>query len=670
MTAATITRPDPLDTALRYLGLGFSVIPVKARDKRPALASWKEFQTRRATEDEVRSWFKNHDLNVALVTGAVSRIVAVDADDADAVAWMQAHHPSTMRARTGKGAHFLFRHPGHEVRNGAKLGGRALDVRGDGGYIVAPGSIHPTGALYREEGDWTAEPPTFQSAWLGDRVLPLVVPQAALERRVQAYIDAIPGEAQGGRDNQAYKVACKLVREFALTDETALGFLCSWNAKCDPPLPMGDLRRILTSAAKSGRSPLGSKLDPTPWAAPAPAQQGVAVDDGGSGDLRDLLTKTDKGGIKRTPGNLAKILRLDPQWGALLALNEMTRDLLYKGQVVGDVFVDWVQEQIEDHYGTAWGRDEVAAKLVAQATLQIIHPVREWMLTLTWDGTERIAKLAAEVLGNPEPLATHYLRCTMVGAVRRVMHPGTKVDTLPVLEGPQGIGKSTFWRDLFGEQWFSDSPIDLESKDGMMNLHRPWCTELSEIDHATSTKAAERIKGFLSSSQDVFRPPFAKAVAVFPRSCTLVATTNREGFLVDASGSRRFWPIKVATINLGRLAEWREQLWAEAIDLYKAEVPHWLTSVQEKMREEDAARFEVADPWSEELRLAIEALSRAGSYPSAGYTSSDLLTQMGIMVDRRNIPAEMRLASLMRKAGWVKRATPGDRSRTRRWFHD
>ena len=68
MTAAPITRPDPLDTALRYLGLGFSVIPVKARDKRPALASWKEYQTRRATEEEVRGWFKNHDLNVALVT--------------------------------------------------------------------------------------------------------------------------------------------------------------------------------------------------------------------------------------------------------------------------------------------------------------------------------------------------------------------------------------------------------------------------------------------------------------------------------------------------------------------------------------------------------------------------------------------------------------------------
>jgi putative DNA primase/helicase len=492
-------------------------------------------------------------------------------------------------------------------------------------------------------------------------VQPLVKPQAALERRVQAYLDAIPGAPEGQRDNDAFRVACKLVREFALPDETAMAYLGQWNARCTPPLPATDLRRILASAVKSGSAAFGSKLESQTW-----VDSAVPVDDGGPGDLRDQLVKTEKGGIKRTPGNLAKILRLDSRWGSHLALNEMSRDLLFKGKVVGDTFVDWVQEQIEDHWGTSWGRDDVAQKLFAQASLQIIHPVRVWLRGLEWDRTERIHRVAQEILGSDSPMATHYLRCTLVGATRRVLYPGTKMDTLPVLEGPQGLGKSTFWRTLAGPKWFSDSPINLEDKDGMMTLHRKWCTELSEIDHATGNKAAERIKAFLSSSEDVFRPPFGKAVQVFPRSCFMVGTTNREGFLVDPSGSRRFWPIKCTKVDQTLLGEWRDQLWAEAMYIHSAGVPHWLDKGQEWLREGEAGQFEAADPWDEQIDTAVKARVLAGKDLSEGYSAAELLDQMGIPVAQQTRALEMRLTALLRKKEWSRRQI--GLSRHRRWF--
>ena len=669
MTAATIQRPNPLDQALRFLALGYSVIPVKSRDKRPSIA-WKQYQTRKPTVDEVTAWFTGHDeLNIAIITGAVSGVVVVDADSAEATTWMQAHHPSPIRSKTAKGAHFLFAHPGHEVRNGAKLGGMALDVRGDGGYIVAPGSIHPNGSVYMEEGDWTKpmDMPVFQGSWLGEKVQPMAT-QQDIERRVSAYMERIPGEAEGGRDNQAFKVACKLVREFALPEDTALVHLAQWNTRNTPPLPLTDLKTKIQSALKAGRSPIGSKLDAGKWTAPQQHALGADVDSGGAGSLQDVLIRANGGGIKKTPGNLAKILRMDAQWGPALTLNEMSREVLYNGAFIGDVFIDWVQEQIEDHHGVSFGREDVAAKVLAQASQNTVHPVREWLKTLKWDGTERIHRVAEEVLGSNLPLSTHYLRSMMVGAVRRVFYPGTKVDTLPVLEGPQGLGKSTFWKTLVGAQWFSDSPLDLDSKDGFINLHRKWCTELAELDHMTHGKAAERVKAFLSSSEDVYRPPFGKSAGAHPRSCFMVGTTNRQGFLMDPTGSRRFWPIKCLKVDIELLAEWRLQLWAEAVDLHANGVPHWLDSTQERMREEQAAEFQAEDPWVQEVRNALEALPKTGKFLGDGVSVSDVLASMGIHVHQMNHAATTRVGEIMRGIG-MKRRLKG-KERRALWFSE
>lgn len=666
--AAPIRRPNPLDQALRLLSMGFSVIPIRARDKKPKVP-WKAYQERLPTEAELRGWFADGDLNVGIVTGAISGVVVLDADNQQAAEWMVSHRNSPMKTRTGKGMHFWFRHPGVHVKNDVKTLGMPLDVRGDGGFVVAPGSVHPSGAIYEEDGAWGPATglPIFDPAWIGHhrKAAPKVQPlQSAtdLTRRVRAYLDQVEPAVEGhGGDAHTFRVACKLMRGFSLSEDEAYAYLTEWNVRCTPPWSEAELRTKLQSALKYGTEPMGYLLaaDNPPityWAPPA-EESPEPAEDGGTGTLAERLTKDKAGRVKRTPGNLAKILRFDSAWGPALRLNTMSQDITFNGQVVSDSFVDFVQERLEDHFGVAWGREDVAAKIRAQAETAPFHPVRDWLLQLPrWDGTERIHRVSSEILhALDQPLAPAMVRGTLIAAVRRAMEPGCKVDTVPVLAGPQGWGKSTFWRVLAGAQWFGDSSIDLESKDAYLVLARRWIFELPEVDHAISTKAAERIKGFISSPEDTYRPPYGRTVQVFPRSSIIVGTTNRDGFLADPTGSRRFWPIKIgAPVNLTLLSTWREQLWAEALDLARNGAQHWLDQGQDTLRETESEKFEATDPWEDLLDVALGAFLRAGRPSSEGFALGEMLSGMGVPVSQQNRAASMRLAEILKGRKWMR----------------
>lgn len=383
----------------------------------------------------------------------------------------------------------------------------------------------------------------------------------------------------------------------------------------------------------------------------------------------DRLHRNRDGGVLKVPANLAKILRFDPEWGSRLTLNEMSQDICHDGEPRKDHFVDTVQEWIQDTYHLNFGRDEIRAKLLAQCSQNPVHPVREYLQGLpAWDGVERLRVVPEKILhADPHPLNPQYIIRWAVGAVRRVMHPGCKVDTTLVLAGPQGYLKSTFFQVLAGE-WFGDSPIDLQNKDGYLVLHRSWITELGEIDHLTSIQSQERVKAFLSSRQDIFRAPYAASATVFPRTCILVGSTNQDGFLTDATGSRRFWPIKVtAPIEVDLLRSWRDQLWAEALSLEEAGVDHWLESSMDIMRESQARDFSADDPWEHMVKEAAETRVRAGRSISDGIPISELMDLMGLPKAQQTKGASMKLANLLRSIGWEQFRDSNPRTRSRLW---
>ena len=238
-----------LDHARRYLALGLSVIPVPRADgtrfdgKVPAIA-WREYQSRLATESEVLAWFAaNTPTNFAIVTGAVSDLVVVDADSEEARRWVARTLTYTpWQVKTSRGFHLYYRHPDVRVTNRARIetgaGRLALDCRGDGGFVIAAGSVHASGFLYREAGDWSAprsEVPRFWPGWLerpkatSTRVTSTHRPTGDVLTRARQYLAVIPVPIIGqGSDNATLYAACRLVRGFQLSPADAEALLWEW----------------------------------------------------------------------------------------------------------------------------------------------------------------------------------------------------------------------------------------------------------------------------------------------------------------------------------------------------------------------------------------------------------------------------------------------------------
>jgi hypothetical protein len=240
-----------LDEALKYWGLGWSIIPL-GRDKRPLIPEWSPYQKRRATKDEIEQWWtKWPDANIGIVTGSISGIVVLDADSVEASEHIQKKEmPPTPQVRSGKGTHHYFKHPGGRFPNRVGLV-PGLDVRGDGGYVVAPPSIHPTGRQY----EWAP----FLSPW---EVPPDELPPWVLEGcrgngsgstgLVKAknppgwQYEALRGVSEGQRNQTTAQLAGNYIRR-RLSDEEILLLLRGWNQQNRPPLPDGEIVQIVRS---------------------------------------------------------------------------------------------------------------------------------------------------------------------------------------------------------------------------------------------------------------------------------------------------------------------------------------------------------------------------------------------------------------------------------------
>jgi hypothetical protein len=243
-----------LDAALALRRRGLAVIPVPrprpggpvgqpGDGKVPAIA-WRAYQTRLPTEAEVRKWFATEQ-NLAIVTGAISGVVVVDCDSPEALRWWTRNRPYTAwQTQTARGWHLYYAHPGVRVANRARLetrdGRLALDVRGDGGFVIAAGSVHASGATYREAGDWSVARealPRFSPGWLQRPERPVApirstvrpVTERDVLARASAYLAAIPRPEIGhGSDVATLSAACRLVRGFALAASDAEALLWQW----------------------------------------------------------------------------------------------------------------------------------------------------------------------------------------------------------------------------------------------------------------------------------------------------------------------------------------------------------------------------------------------------------------------------------------------------------
>lgn len=307
-----------------------------------------------------------------------------------------------------------------------------------------------------------------------------------------------------------------------------------------------------------------------------------------------------RGNIINSLNNLILILRNDPNLKGIV-FNQFSDSLEIKGEVPwkhpGRFWRDADDAQLVSYidltYGTFSARNyEIAVTKVADD--RSYHPVREFLQGLPeWDGIPRVDTLLIDYLGAED---NEYVRAvtrkTLVAAISRVMRPGCKFDNMLVLNGPQGIGKSTLIAKL-GREWFSDSLnlSDTKDKTAAEKLQGYWIIEIGELAGMRKTEV-ETLKGFLSKQNDIYRASFGRRATPHLRQSIFIGTTNAEdGYLRDTTGNRRFWPVKVT--GNGTLKVWDltdediMQIWAEALHLYKAGEPLYLNAQLTELAERE-----------------------------------------------------------------------------------
>lgn len=299
--------------------------------------------------------------------------------------------------------------------------------------------------------------------------------------------------------------------------------------------------------------------------------------------------------------------------------------------------------------------ETVRQAVLIEARDRAFHSVRDYLNSAVWDGTPRCGTWLSTYLGvNDDPYSRAVGRKFMISAVARGFVPGCKVDTMLVLEGEQGIGKSTALRILFGDCRFSDQMFDLASKEASIQLQGKWCIELSELDAMRKAEITS-IKAFLSRSFDRFRPLYAKAANDFPRQCVITGTTNSDDWLRDASGGRRFWPVHCTRVDREALCRDRDQLWAEALALFQAGEQWHLTAEEETYAVAEQSQRYAEDPWARFIDLYVWIRKRV--------TIEEILTESAINLRPGQVDAlaRRRVADYLRRWGFERKRSGSSR---------
>ena len=294
-------------------------------------------------------------------------------------------------------------------------------------------------------------------------------------------------------------------------------------------------------------------------------------------------------------------------------------------------------------------KEDVADEMEAEARRNQYDPLQEYLGNLEWDKTPRIDNWLVDYMGCvASPYVTAIAPRILIGAVARARRPGCKLDTMPVLEGPQGIGKSTAIRYLFGERFFIDDLSDFSSKDSFQLIQGAWAVEVAELSAMAKAEVSD-VKKFLSKVQDKFRAPYERAPVQVPRRSIFIGSVNPEhgaGYLKDSTGARRFWPVACGKIDLRRILRDRDQLWAEAVVRFVAgEKWHLETAELVRLAEAQQSERREVHPWEEVLRAYL-----VGRYET---TIAELLEHaIKLPVERRDTRASRTVGGILRALGW------------------
>jgi predicted P-loop ATPase len=400
----------------------------------------------------------------------------------------------------------------------------------------------------------------------------------------------------------------------------------------------------------------------------------------------NVLILNDQGKVKPLLANAIIVLREASEFKGVLAYDEFSLYTVTKNPAPwqsagGSNWTDY-----DDSRTSEWLQHRgvfVNSKLAGEA-VQVLarensfHPVRQYLNSVMWDGTGRIDRWLTTYLGAEENSFSRAIGPRwLTSGIARIMQPGCRVDHTLVLEGPQGIQKSTALERLAGADWFSDQISSLDSKDSKIELHGRWILELAELASIRRSQI-ERIKSFLTSPSDHFRVPYEVRCSHVPRQNIFAGSVNDAAYLADPTGSRRFWPVHCGKIDIDAIARDRDHLWAEAFHTYQLGSPWWLETpeLNELAGEQQDERYE-AGPWDDLILAWIERPVPAAFRPDPPFTASrdrvtvtDILVHaIGKSVNDFTQRDQNSVARCLIHAGWSRWRGPKDSIGTRPWLY-
>jgi predicted P-loop ATPase len=362
-------------------------------------------------------------------------------------------------------------------------------------------------------------------------------------------------------------------------------------------------------------------------------------------------------------------LRQDPDLHDAIGYDEMqrvamlTRPLFeaqptFLARPLEDSDVATIQEFFQVKGLRRIGRDTVHQAVEARARERSYHPVRDYLRGLQWDGIERLDTWLTKYLGvEPSTYSNGIGAMFLISMAARILLPGCKADHMMVLEGPQGILKSTACRVL-GGQWFSDSLPDITAgKDAQQHLRGKWLIEVAEL-HAMGKAEASLLKSFISRTVERYRPSYGRFEVIEPRQCIFIGTTNRNGYLRDETGGRRFWPVRTTSIDVRGLADDRDQLFAEACVRLDRGEQWWpnkeferdhIAGEQRERYENDAWEEIIADWLGNKVKVTILEVARGAlGYERQHPHPDDRTTPL----NRFGTSEQRRIATCLTMLGW------------------
>ncbi len=649
----------------------------------------------------------------AIATGIRSGVFVVDTDGPEADARYRAFcspvdlETYTVRTPSG-GRHYYFAHPGFPVRGSVgefdwseELDGRdekgrphstKIDIRGEGNMAVMPGSPHRSGRAYEVERN---VPPAVAPAWLlewdglegrdvstGENApVPVDTMTPEGQRRVTLGREAcqtFPASVKGDNGSGAlFNLALRLIRDLEIPIDTAAELVDeAYNPRCDPAWTGPEVLHKLESARDKSDRPCGifsagfverlmeNALAVTPAPditrkVPDPAHRyECSIGDASAGEPR-----------KCSQGQVLAELYGNPSWAGVLQ-HDAFRDRVFAvnppvklpGAECGN-FCDEDLTAIR-HWFECMGHMSVSKDAAwdcatAVAKANAFHPLQDYLNGLE-PAEGAISELCA-ALGLSDAFDQLYIRRFMIAAVRRVFEPGCKVDNVLVLHGVPGLKKSTFVVTLFGQEWTSENLTNIEDAKAVGEvLQGKWAVELAEMKDLMRA-GNETVAAFITRRTERFRAAYARGNAKdYPRSCVLVGSTNETDLLRNATGAdaRRFWIVEPSKIDIPWVAENRDRVWGEAIELARAGEVHWLEGEEADEHMARVKKYEEQDPWHE----AVEVYCIGRDY----VRPEELWKSMGGTVDKFDPRTKRRVLDTLRRLGCTPGCT-GPR-RTRVWL--